>query len=90
MQVLRTPDSRFEGLQDWPFAPRYLEIRDAGAEPLRIHYVDEGPRNAPPVLLMHGEPSWAYLYRKIIADLAARGRLGPGRVRPLRQAGLRR
>lgn len=73
MKVLRTPDERFEGLADWPFAPRYLEITDADGTALRIHYVDEGPRDAPPVLLMHGEPSWAYLYRKIIADLVALG-----------------
>lgn len=73
MQVLRTPDSRFENLPDWPYAPHYLEIRDADATPLRVHYVDEGPRDGPPVLLLHGEPSWSYLYRKIIADLAAKG-----------------
>jgi len=73
MQVLRTPDARFEGLPDWPYAPRYLEIRDADGTPLRIAYVDEGPRDAGPVLLLHGEPSWSYLYRKIIAALAAKG-----------------
>jgi len=73
MQVLRTPDDRFEGLPDWPYAPRYLEITDHDGTALRIHYVDEGPRDAAPILLLHGEPSWAYLYRKIIADLVARG-----------------
>jgi haloalkane dehalogenase len=73
MDVLRTPDPRFEGLADWPFAPRYAEIRDPDGTMLRLHYVDEGPRDGAPVLLMHGEPSWAYLYRRIIADLAARG-----------------
>ncbi len=73
MQVLRTPDARFEGLADWPFAPRYAEIPDADGSLLRLHYVDEGPREGPTVLLMHGEPSWAYLYRKIIPALAARG-----------------
>jgi haloalkane dehalogenase len=74
MQVLRTPDERFQGLDGWPFEPRYLEIRDADGTALRIHYVDEGPRDGPVVLLMHGEPSWAYLYRKIIPILAAKGR----------------
>jgi haloalkane dehalogenase len=74
MEVLRTPDARFDGLADWPFAPRYLEVRDADGTPLRIHYVDEGPRDGAPVLLMHGEPSWAYLYRHIIAGLVAKGR----------------
>ena len=73
MQVLRTPESRFDGLVDWPFAPRYAEIADADGARLRLHYVDEGPRDGAPVLLMHGEPSWAYLYRKIIPALAARG-----------------
>lgn len=73
MQVLRTPDERFGGLADWPFAPNYLQIADADGTPLRLHYVDEGPRDGPPVLLMHGEPSWAYLYRKIIPGLVAKG-----------------
>lgn len=74
MEVLRTPDARFEGLADWPYAPHYLEVRDADGTGLRIHYVDEGPRDGAPVLLMHGEPSWAYLYRHIIAGLVAKGR----------------
>ena len=56
MEALRTPDDRFTGLPGHPFAPHYVE---AGG--LRIHYVDEGPRNAAPVLLLHGEPSWSYL-----------------------------
>jgi haloalkane dehalogenase len=74
MDVLRTPDDRFQGLADWPFAARYLEIKDADGTELRLHYVDEGPRDGAVVLLMHGEPSWAYLYRKIIAALVAKGR----------------
>lgn len=73
MKVLRTPDERFASLPDWPFAPHYQEIEDADGTRLRLHYVDEGPRSGATVLLMHGEPSWAYLYRKIIAALAARG-----------------
>jgi haloalkane dehalogenase len=74
MDVLRTPDERFEGLADWPYAPRYHTVTDADGTDLRIHYVDEGPRDGAPVLLLHGEPSWGYLYRKIIAGLAAHGR----------------
>lgn len=74
MDILRTPDARFEGLADWPYAPRYAEVRDADGTVLRIHYVDEGPRDGAVVLLMHGEPSWAYLYRHVIAGLVARGR----------------
>jgi haloalkane dehalogenase len=73
LKILRTPDERFANLPDFPFAPHYCEVKDADGSALRIHYVDEGPRRANPVLLMHGEPSWSYLYRKIIARLAARG-----------------
>src|ERR1700679_1383102 len=73
MDVLRTPDERFIDLADWPFAPCYHEIEDADGTKLRIHFVDEGPRDGAPVLLMHGEPSWAYLYRKIIPSLVAKG-----------------
>lgn len=73
MKALRTPDERFDDLADWPYAPRYLEVEDADGTRLRLHYVDEGPRDGATVLLMHGEPSWGYLYRKIIAALAARG-----------------
>ena len=74
MEILRTPDERFAGLADWPFAPRYATVVDADGAQLRLHYVDEGPRDGAVVLLMHGEPSWAYLYRKVIAGLVARGR----------------
>ena len=73
MQVLRTPDERFEALADWPYAPHYTTVTDADGTVIRLHYVDEGPRDAPVVLMMHGEPSWAYLYRKIIAGLVAKG-----------------
>jgi haloalkane dehalogenase len=68
MDVLRTPDDRFEHLPGYPFAPHYAEV-----EGLRIHYVDEGPHEAAPVLLLHGEPSWSYLYRKMIPVLVAAG-----------------
>jgi haloalkane dehalogenase len=51
VNVLRTPDERFANLPGWPFAPRYAQV-----DGLRIHYVDEGPRDAPPVLMLHGEP----------------------------------
>lgn len=74
MDVLRTPDHRFADLADWPYPPHYATLVDAGGAQLRLHYVDEGPRDGPVVLVMHGEPSWAYLYRKIISALAAAGR----------------
>jgi haloalkane dehalogenase len=73
MEVLRTPGERFIDLADYPFAPNYLMVTDADGTELRIHYVDEGPRDAAPILLMHGEPSWSYLYRKFVPDLVARG-----------------
>ena len=73
MQILRTPDDRFEGLVDWPYAPKYYDVTDADGTVMRLHYVDEGPRGGAPVLVMHGEPSWAYLYRNIIAGLLAKG-----------------
>ncbi len=73
MDVLRTPDARFTALEGYPFAPHYLEVTAAGIPPLRMHYVDEGPRDGSPVLLLHGEPSWSYLYRTMIRPLAAAG-----------------
>jgi len=73
MRVLRTPDERFAGLTDYPFEPHHLTVTDADGTDLRIHYLDEGPRNAAPILLMHGEPSWSYLYRKFVPNLVARG-----------------
>jgi len=68
MEVLRTPDERFANLPGYDFQPNYLEVHD-----LRIHYLDEGPASAAPVLLLHGEPSWCYLYRKMIPIIAAAG-----------------
>ncbi len=68
METLRTPDQRFANLPDYTFAPHYIEIDN-----IRIHYVDEGPRTAAPVLMLHGEPSWSYLYRKMIPIIAAGG-----------------
>jgi haloalkane dehalogenase len=73
MDVLRTPDERFAGLLDFPFEPHYADVTQAAGPALRIHYVDEGPRDAAPVLLMHGEPSWCYLYRNFVPPLVARG-----------------
>ena len=73
MDTLRTPDDRFVGLPDYPFDPHYAEIDDGDGATLRVHYVDEGPADAPPVLLMHGEPSWSFLYRSMIPPLVAAG-----------------
>lgn len=73
MQILRTPDERFQNLPDFPFAPHYFAVRDEDGTDIRIHFVDEGPRDAAPILLMHGNPTWAYLYRKMIPPLLAAG-----------------
>lgn len=75
MQVLRTPDDRFANLPDYPYAAHHREVGAATGQPLRLAYVDEGPRDAAPVLLLHGEPSWSYLYRRIIAGLGDRHRV---------------
>ena len=74
MNILRTPDSRFENLLDWPFKPHYTQITDAATgQSLRLACVDEGPRDGPTVLLMHCEPTWSYLYRHIIPRLVELG-----------------
>jgi len=69
MDVLRTPDERFANLHDFPFQPRYVEVDSGVGGKLRMHYVDEGPPDGDAVLLLHGEPSWSYLYRKMIPVL---------------------
>lgn len=69
MQSLRTPDAAFENLPGYPFAPHHVDVGDG----LRMHYVDEGPRDGRVVLLLHGEPSWSYLYRKMIPVLTKAG-----------------
>ena len=73
MTVLRTADERFDELPDFPFEPHYQEIHDQDLGSLRIHYVDEGPPDAPVILCLHGEPSWGFLYRKMIPVFTAAG-----------------
>jgi haloalkane dehalogenase len=73
MRCLRTPDERFASLPGYPFAPHYADIDDLDGGTLRVHYLDEGPADAAPVLCMHGEPSWSYLYRTMIPLLTAAG-----------------
>jgi len=68
--ALRTPDEKFAGLPGWPYAPRYFERPDG----LRLHYVDEGPRDGAKVFLcLHGQPTWSYLYRRMIPIFVAAG-----------------
>ncbi|QJQ32552.1 haloalkane dehalogenase [Sphingomonas lacunae] len=69
MQVLRTPDSAFAAISDFPYQPRYHQVTPE----LRMAYIDEGPRDAPVVLMMHGEPTWSYLYRHMIGPVVAAG-----------------
>ena len=73
MEALRTPEERFAALPDYPFEPNYAEIRDGDGGTLRVHYLDEGPSDAAPVLLVHGEPSWSYLYRHMVPVLVDAG-----------------
>ncbi len=71
--VLRTPEDRFRSLPGFAWEPRYLSIPDPALGTLRVHYVDEGPPGAPPVLLLHGQPTWSYLWRTVIARLVGLG-----------------
>jgi haloalkane dehalogenase len=73
MESLRTPDDRFVDLPGFPFAPHYVEIDDGAGGRLRVHYLDEGPRDGETVVLMHGEPSWCFLYRTMIPVLVDAG-----------------
>jgi len=73
MEALRTPDERFENLSGYSFEPHYLDVPDGEGSSLRMHYLDEGPADANPVLMMHGEPSWCYLYRKMVPGVIKAG-----------------
>ena len=68
MKVLRTPEDRFAGLPDFGYPPRYADV-----DGLRLAYVETGPADGEPVLLLHGEPSWSFLYRKVMPVLAEAG-----------------
>jgi haloalkane dehalogenase len=68
MKILRTPEQHFSAIRDFPWAPRYVQLGE-----LRMHYVEDGPSDGKPVLMLHGEPTWSYLYRKMIPVFAAAG-----------------
>jgi len=74
MNLLRTPDSCFENLPGYNFEPHYTTIKDDDGTEIRIHSIDEGPRDAAPILLMHGNPSWSYIWRHMIPGLLESGR----------------
>ncbi|MEO3798139.1 haloalkane dehalogenase [Nonomuraea sp. B10E15] len=69
MDVLRTPEERFAGLPGFPYEPRYADVADG----LRMAYVEAGPAEGEPVVLLHGEPTWSFLYRHVMPELAAAG-----------------
>lgn len=69
MRILRTDEARFAGLADYPFAPNYLDVGPG----LRMHYIDEGDPDQKPVVMLHGEPSWSYLYRNVIPPVRQAG-----------------
>lgn len=73
MKFNRTSDSCFENLADYPFAPNYVEVDDWEGGKLRMHYVDEGPRNGPLIVMLHGNPTWSYMWRKLIPVLVSNG-----------------
>lgn len=73
MEFLRTPDERFEGLDGYPFTPNYIDVPDGEGDQLRMHYVDEGPRDGQPVVMVHGNPTWSYMWRSLIPRLADEG-----------------
>ena len=71
--ILRTLEACFDALRGYDFAPHYVEVEDSRLGPLRMHYVDEGYRDAPIVLMLHGNPTWSYLYRHMIGPVVAAG-----------------
>lgn len=73
MKVLRTPDECFQNLPGFPYEPCYTDVPDGDGGTLRIHHVDEGPKDGPIVLCMHGQPTWSYLYRHMIPVLTSGG-----------------
>src|ERR1700728_5456843 len=73
MKTLRTPDDRFADLPGFDFEPHYAEVADSEGGTLRLHYLREGDPSAPVVVLLHGEPSWSFLYRKMIPVLTGAG-----------------
>ena len=66
MEILRTPNERFKDLKEYPFEPHYTTIKTHDDSDLRIHHIDEGDKDGPIILCMHGQPVWSYLYARMI------------------------
>ena len=73
MKILRTPDRRFANIKDYPFEPHYTVVKTHDGSDLRIHHIDEGPKDGPVILCMHGQPVWSYLYARMIPHLVKAG-----------------
>ena len=73
MEILRTPEERFNFIKDFAYKPNYTNIKTEDGSDLRIHHIDEGPENGPILLAMHGQPVWSYLYSKMIPFLINAG-----------------
>ncbi|MBQ63228.1 MAG: hypothetical protein CMQ19_14310 [Gammaproteobacteria bacterium] len=73
MDKLQTPDNCFSNLADYPFSPNYVDLDDFEGGTVRMHYVDEGTRDSGVVVMIHGNPTWSYMWRKLIPQLSAAG-----------------
>jgi haloalkane dehalogenase len=73
MDILRTPDGQFDNLPDYPYPPNYIDVETRRLPSVRMHYVDAGPTDGPVALLLHGQPTWSFMYRKVIRELADSG-----------------
>lgn len=73
MKIRKTPDECFDNLPDYPFKPHYVELDDFEGGTLNMHYVDEGPQDGTPVVMIHGNPTWSFMWRKLIPHLADAG-----------------
>jgi haloalkane dehalogenase len=73
MEILRTADEHFTDLPEFPYAAKYYDVSDQDGGTLRVAWVEDGPADADPVLMLHGEPSWSFLYRRMIPILVAAG-----------------
>jgi haloalkane dehalogenase len=83
LDYLRTPSACFTSIKDYSFTENYIKVSDYEGGELQLHYVDEGPRDGEIVLMLHGEPSWSYLYRNMIAPVVNAGSVLVNQINPL-------